>query len=82
MPSWLPASFSLGIFSFSLKPPSLPLPVFFFDATLMVASSSVQVPWISRVSYELRRGCSASLTFPILSHGDFVGLAPLRSRSE
>lgn len=43
LPSWLPASFSFGIFSLSLKPPSLPLPVFFLDATLMVASSSVQV---------------------------------------
>lgn len=82
LPSWLPASFSFGIFSFSLKPPSLPLPVFFFDATLMVASSSVQVTWISQVSFVLRRGCIATLTFPILSHGDFLGLAPLRSGSE
>lgn len=82
LPSWLPASFSFGIFSFSLKPPSLPLPVFFLDATLMVASSSVQVTRISQVSFVLRRGCNASLTFPILSHGDFLGLAPLRSGSE
>lgn len=82
LPSWLPASFSFGIFSFSLKPPSLPLPVFFLDATLMVASSSVQVTWISQVSFVLRRGGNASLTFPILSHGDFLGLAPLRSGSE
>lgn len=82
LPSWLPASFSFGIFSFSLKPPSLPLPVFFFDATLMVASSSVQVTCISQVSFVLRRGCIATLTFPILSHGDFLGLAPLRSGSE
>lgn len=82
LPSWLPASFSLGIFSFSLKPPSLPLPVFFLDATLIVASSSAQVTLISRVSSDARRGCDASLTFPILSHGGFQGLAPSRSRSE
>lgn len=83
LPSWLPASLlSLGIFSFSLKPPSLLFPVFFLDATLMVASSSVRVTRISQVSLVLRRGCSASLTFPILSHGAFLGMTPSRSMSE
>lgn len=79
LPSWLPASFSLGIFSFSLNPPSLPLPVFFLDATLIVASSSVQVTRISRVVGFATR--PRWLTFSILSHGDCLGLPPLRSTS-